>query len=101
MFVLSPEHRRAAVQTTWLQGMTALAAFGSGQYPTALESFKAFAFPATAGPMGSLQASLDTAILGNSAEQRDVLEEAFMWAALRSGQYDIAADAAWKRSEVR
>jgi hypothetical protein len=80
--------------------MAALAAFGNGQFARALDSFRTFASPTAASPVGSLQASLNTAILGNSAEQLDVMEEAFMWAALRSGEFHVTSNAAWRRIEV-
>lgn len=96
------ESRREQVSTAWIQGITALAAFGGGDYGTAVSAFASFAFPGYTHPAcATSPAALDSAVLGNSAEQRDVLDEAFMVSLLLSGNARDAQTISLKRTTLR
>ena len=86
-----PDARKRAVGTPWAAGMAAVRAFATGDVVDAVSQFKAFAVPVDGHP-GAMK--LASAPLGNSSEQRDVLDEVFALCMAVSGDAGLAAAAA-------
>ena len=88
--LLSLEPRKSALGPVWLGCMRALHAFGRGDFSEAAVQFDEVA---ALTPPSSLDEDrrIQTAGLGNSSEQRDCLEEAYVLSLLRSGRYEDAA----------
>lgn len=74
--------------------MKALQYMATGAFLDASEAFSTF----QASPRST--SALNTAALGNSAEQRDVLDEAFLVCLLSSGRLGEASTLIWNRVEV-
>ena len=82
--------------------MAALASFGRGDFEAAATSMATFAFPAASGSKDLPGfAVLDSAVLGNSAEQRDVLDEVYVLALMLSGRTGDAMAMSQNRTRVR
>ena len=85
-----------------MSAVAALSAFGSGDYTAAATAFQSFARADYGNAeLRATDGALDSAVLGNSAEQRDVLDEVYMLCLLLSGQHAAAAHISFIRATVR
>ncbi len=93
--------RREDVGARWLNSMTALSAFGQWDHNTAAAAFDAFANTRSADGSPAPFAALDSAVLGNSAEQRDVLDEVYIMCLLNCERVHEAQTIILNRMRVR